>query len=133
MQLGTYMTKPASGRSGPRSGLGRNLAFFGLLCVALSANAASYQGTVSHVWAYQGKVYLIVDNGGFDGSPGSCPSSANAMQYMMDPATPYGRALISIAMTAKVTGRLIYIGGDGICTNGPGGTAEGIAHMDFKG
>lgn len=133
MQSRTNMSKTAVDRPGPSSSVGRTLAFLGTLCVALSANAASYQGTVSHVWAFQGKVYLIVDNGAFDGSPGSCPTSSNAMQYVMDPATPYGRALMSIAMTAKVTGRLIYVAGDGACTSGPGGTAEGIVHMDFKG
>jgi hypothetical protein len=127
------MPTTTSVKSLPTINASRTLALITLLCAALSANAASFQGIVSHVWGAQGKIYLIVDNGAFDGSPGSCPASANSMQYVMDPATPFGRALISIAMTAKVTGRLIYVAGDGNCAGWAGGTAEGIVHMDFKG
>jgi hypothetical protein len=85
------------------------------------------------VWAYQGKVYFIIANGAFDGSSGSCPWAANSMMYAADPTTPWGRSLISIALTAKLTARLVYIGGDGACAPAPGGNAEGIVHMDFKG
>ena len=111
----------------------RMTSILGLCAAVTAASAASYQGTISNVWAYGTKVYVIVGDGGFDGSSGSCPLAGNKMMFAIDPNTPYGRALLSIALTAKVTGRLAYVGGNSICEGGPGTNAEGLATIDLKG
>ena len=114
----------------------RHLASTAALCLGLAATAShatSYQGTVSNVWAYGTKIYVIVGDGAFDGSSGSCPLAGNKMMFAIDPGTAYGRALLSIVLTAKVTGRLAYVAGNGVCEGGPGNNAEGLASIDFKG
>lgn len=106
---------------------------FGLLASTPLVLAAVYQGTVVNVAPFNGKVHIVVANGNFDGSPGACPSG-NAMIYGIDPNTAYGRAMVSVALTAKVTGRLVWAVGDANCEWGsPFGQGEGLSGLDLKG
>ena len=104
-----------------------------LLATSTVAISAQYQGTVANVTPYNGKVYVVVSNGNFSGDAGSCPAG-NAMIYIIDPATPFGQSLVAVALSAKLTGRLVWAVGDGVCSGGsPYGLGEGLSGMDLKG
>jgi hypothetical protein len=109
-----------------------------LSVMALSAHAANYQGVVSNVTPYNGRIYVAIGEGGFDGAASACAvgSVGMGMIYAIDPATAFGRSLVTVALAAKLTGKLVYAIGDGACAAGapfPGGTGEGLAGMDLKG
>ena len=58
------------------------------------------------------------------------------MIYSIDPSTPFGRSLVAVAISAKLSGRTVYAIGDGSCTGGapfPSGVGEGLVGMDLKG
>jgi len=58
------------------------------------------------------------------------------MIYAVDPSTPFGRTLVAVALSAKLSGRLVYAIGNGTCTGGNpynGGNAEVLIGMDLKG
>lgn len=99
------------------------------------ARGAAYQGIITHVYPSNGMVYVLVANGAFDGSQGNCPSPGNAMLFSLDPATAFGRALLSVALSAEVSGKTVWAAGDSVCTGGsPYGTSsEGLVGMDLKG
>ena len=100
-----------------------------------AAMAANYQGTISNVTPFNGKVFVIVSGGGFDGPSGTCPSGSS-MIYSADPSTIFGRTLVAVALSAKLSGRLVYAIGDGVCTGGspfPNGVGEGLLGVDLKG
>ena len=97
-----------------------------------STYASSYQGTVVDTYAAGGNIYIILDSGAF-GSPNTCANGARGI-YGIDPTTPYGRAMLSIALTAKVTGRLVWAAGDGNCTPTVLGVpVENLVQIDLKG
>jgi hypothetical protein len=51
-------------------------------------------------------------------------------------ASDFNKVMISIALSAKVTGIIVYMAGDGVCTNGNpynGGGSEGLVYLDLKG
>jgi len=105
---------------------------------ALPTYATVYQGTVTNVTAAFGTIYVFINNGSFGGSQGSCPTGTGMVFSI--PASPsasdFGKAMVSIALTARVTGQLVYAAGDGICTNGNpynGTGSEGLAYLDLKG
>lgn len=105
-----------------------------LICSS-AANAANYQGTISNVAPLDGKVFVVVQSGYFDGAASQCVSG-NAMVYGVDPATPFGRTLVAVALSAKLTGKLVYAIGNGVCAVGSPfapGNSEGLAGMDLKG
>jgi hypothetical protein len=102
------------------------------------AHATAYQGTVTNVSvSSNGAVaFVVVSNGGPAG--GSCPLNSNSMVFSipLSPATDAGKALLSLAMSAKVTGLLVYAVGDGNCTGTNiynGGPSETLLIMDLKG
>lgn len=99
-----------------------------------SALAYSYQGTVSNVYANGGLIHVIVSAGSFDsGNSGPCLSLSGNGVYSIDPATSYGRAMVAIAITAKATGRLVWVAGNGTCTSAGGTAAESLVSIDLKG
>jgi len=116
--------------------LGAFLISLGAFSASSVAIAASYQGTVSNVTPYNGKVYVVVSSGGFDGTASTCPSGSG-MIYSIDPTTPFGRSLVAVSLSAKLTGRLVYAIGDGTCAGGspfpPTGAGEGLVGLDLKG
>lgn len=114
----------------------RNLFLVAAYIFSSHANAASYQGTISNISVYLNKIYMVVTNGTFDGTPSTCGTTAN-MVFWFDPATSAGKAALALAITAKTTGRLVYVIGDGVCVGGSiylnSGMSEGLLGLDFKG
>lgn len=100
------------------------------------AMAASYQGYVSNVMAFNGSVYVAIGGGNFDGAAGSC-ANGSGMIYSIDPSTPGGKALLALAISAKLTGKLVYSIGSGACTPGSpfggGSSSEVLQGLDLKG
>lgn len=96
--------------------------------------AANYQGYVTSVYPYNTLVYVVISNGAFDGGSSTC-RSATDMVYSFDPSTAIGRAIMAVALTAKVSGVLVYAAGTSSCTTGSpfGGGSEGLRGMDLKG
>lgn len=82
---------------------------------AASAQAANYEGKIVSVFSANGKVYVVVNSGAFDGAPSPCTSQSGMMIYALDPASSFGRALFAVALTAKVSERRVYVAGDGVC------------------
>lgn len=101
------------------------------------ATAAAYQGTISSVFPYNGLVYIALTGGGFDGAATNCQSGFNdVMIYAVDPGTPFGRALVSTALAARVSGKTVYAVGNGVCGNGNpynGRSYETLNGLDLKG
>ena len=101
------------------------------------AHASSYQGTLTNVTPYNSLVFLGVSGGGFDGGASSCFANATSMVYSFDPSTAQGKAILAAALSAKLTGRLVYIYGNAVCPgagnpyNGQG--SENMIGIDLKG
>lgn len=113
--------------------MGKVIALWASALFGWSAAAASYQGTVQNVTPNNGKVYVRVVNGYFDGATSACASSGT-MIYAIDPSTPFGRSLVAVALAAKLTSTLVYAIGDGVCVGGaPYGNGEGLVGLDLKG
>jgi hypothetical protein len=88
---------------------------------------------VSNVHALNGSVFVYVVNGAFDCAASSCPT-AGGMWYRADPATPFGRSLVALATAAKLSGRIVYASGDGVCGSGSSAPpAEFLLELDLKG
>jgi len=64
-------------------------------CRSAAADAANYQGTITNVAPLDGKVFIVVQSGNFDGAVSQC-ISGNAMVYWVDPATPFSRTLVAL-------------------------------------
>lgn len=104
-----------------------------LFLCSKSVFASAYQGKVTNVFAHAGKVFVTVAGGAFDG-PVSCTTTTDYIMLWIEPGTSYGKALISIALTAKTTDRLTWVAGDSTCIPGPSGiTTEQLTSMDLKG
>lgn len=99
---------------------------------ASSTFAGSYQGKVTHIFAYGGKVFVRIGEGGWDSS-NTCTTSSSGFEVWLDPADDYGKALLSIALVSKTTDRLVWVAGSGSCIDGPRGKAEGFNGIDLKG
>ena len=95
---------------------------------AATANAAYYQGVVTSVQANGGKVLVVVSNG--SGS-GLCGSTA---VFYLDPTVEYEKVMLSIAMSARVTGLLVWVGADDTCqTAWPITNTQHMVAIDLKG
>jgi hypothetical protein len=106
-----------------------------LIGACIQATAANYQGTVSHVMPYNGKVYIVIQNGSFDGAASACPFNGASMVYGIDLSNAFGHALEAVALSARLTGKLVYAVGDGNCIAGnpfAGSTSESLAGLDIK-
>lgn len=107
-----------------------------LLCILLfqvsESEAGSYQGEVTNVFAYGSKVFVTVKNGSFDNST-TCTGSTTELKLWLDPSTDYGKALLSIVLTAKTTERVVWTLGSNSCISGPTGQAEELSAIDLKG
>ncbi|SMF57453.1 hypothetical protein SAMN02745866_03676 [Alteromonadaceae bacterium Bs31] len=98
----------------------------------LNAFAGSYQGIVRNIFAYNGKIFFEVYNGGFDNST-TCTTKPDRLGFWFVPDEPYKEALMSIVLTAKVTEKLVWAKGSGTCIDGPMGKSEELKHIDLKG
>ncbi len=89
-------------------------------------NASAYQGIISSIAPFNNKVYVVIDSGGWDGSVGSCQGNTVNAIFVIDPSTQFGRLLYATALSAKLTGRLVYVMGNGTCVGGaPYGSGYG--------
>jgi len=98
--------------------------------------ASAYQGQVLSVTPYNGLVYVNVGNGGFDGASSACPNGSS-MVYSFAPTTPFGNSMLAVLLSAKLTGRVVYMYGNGNCVMGTpySGSigSETLGGVDFKG
>ena len=112
-------------------------AAFLALVITSPAESANYEGIVTHVAPLNGKVYVALGGGAFDGPASACQGNyGSSMVYSIDPNTPFGRSLVAVALSAKLSGLLVYAMGDGSCAWGnpfPGAMNEGMVGMDLKG
>lgn len=93
-------------------------------------NASSYQGKVTNVTATGGKIIITLQNGSGSASCGS----ANGTRYYLDPSVDIDKVVISLAITAKVADKLVWVMGNGSCIAGwPYYDAEKLTDFDFKG
>jgi hypothetical protein len=115
------------------------LRFFAIALAAMlgEAHASSYQGTIQNVTPFGSRVFVTLTSGGFDGSASPCYTTAGPMVYSFDPSTALGKSIMATALSAKLTGKLVYVYGDGSCPslqnpyNGQG--SENIQGIDLKG
>ncbi len=91
----------------------RIIKFSWMLCVAMLGtsvvNAGDYTGSIKQVFAANQKVYILLENG----SGSSTCGAGNS--FSIDPTTELGKAMISIALTAKTTNNAVWVGGTGTC------------------
>ena len=109
-----------------------------LLLAAGAANAANYQGFITNVTPVNGRLFISIGGGGFDGgTPSTCYTSSTSMIYSIDVSTANGKAVLATALSAKLTGRQVYVYGDGTCPAGgnayDGKGSEAMAGIDLKG
>lgn len=72
-----------------------------LLSLPMYTHATSYQGYVKNVFALYGKIFIYFIGGG---SRSFCEQeSAERFIAWIDPETEYGKAMLSISITAKIT------------------------------
>ena len=101
-----------------------------------SASAANYNGFVTNVAPVNGRVYIVVSGGGFDGAASTCYVNAASMIYSFDGTTPAGKLIMAAALTAKATKAQVYAFSDGSCLPGnpfTGSGSENIYGIDYKG
>jgi len=106
-------------------------AFFAVV-FSCASFAGSYQGTVKSVFAYNGKIYVLMREGHYDNA-NTCTGNANQFHAWVDPSTEFGKALISIALAAKVSGKVVWAAGNNSCSAGALGLAEHLIALDLKG
>ena len=115
----------------------KKIAAAALLLAAFGANAASYQGLINNVTPNNGRLFIAVNAGGFDGAGSSCYAVTTTMIYSVDLSTATGKALLAVALSAKLTGKQVYVYGDGTCAtvgnpyDGKG--SENMTGIDLKG
>jgi hypothetical protein len=103
-----------------------------------TAAATTYQGYVTNVTAPNGAIYVALNNGTFAGGSGSCPNGTGIVLAI--PSTPsasdFGKTMMALAMSAKLTGLLVYAVGDGNCAYPSpysGSSTEALIYFDLKG
>ena len=101
-----------------------------------SANASNFQGTINNVTPMGSMVWIAL-TGAFDGAGSTCVPGTTGMTFAFDPSTAIGKAFLATALSAKVTGKLVYAMGTATCqaSGNPynGGGAELLYGIDLKG
>lgn len=104
----------------------------GLISVSTVCAASSYQGTVTNIFAHSDKVYVRVANGHYD-NKSACVSTDNSIEVWLDPNAEFGKALLSLALVAKTSDKLVWLATDDICISGPRGIAVAkLVALDLK-
>lgn len=107
-----------------------------ILSMTLSAQvlASDFSGLVMGIFAINGKAYIAMGNGSYNGPVSPCSAATDSAYYMIDLSTPFGRVQYSNALAAKVTGHRAYAHGDGSCNGNPygGAGAEVMLGIDFR-
>lgn len=94
---------------------------------------AWYQGYVTNVFPFDhmnGRVYIVVSGGS-----GDSPCVRND-HYWIDPNSAIGKSFVATAIAAKLTNKLVWVGGDDSvsCHSGsPLDGAQKVMAIDLKG
>ena len=83
--------------------------------------AADFSGLVLSIFVINGRAYVAMGNGSYNGPVSPCSPAADNAYYMIDLNTAFGRVQYSNALAAKVTGHRAYAHGDGSCNSNPYG------------
>jgi len=110
----------------------KSVIFIAMVILSSTANAGSYQGYITNVFAHSGKIFILVKNGTF-GNSTTCTGFTDRLSLWIDPSTDYGKALISISLTAKSSNKLVWVTGSTTCITGPLGNSEQLSAIDLKG
>lgn len=73
-----------------------------------SAYASYYQGYVVSIMADGGRILVVLANG-------SGQSTCGNPRFYLDPNVAYDRAMLSLAISAKLTEKLVYVSGNDNC------------------
>ena len=108
-----------------------SISFF--LFTLVTPTHAWYQGYVTNVFPVDhmnGRVYIVLSGGNGD-SP-----RVKDNHYWIDPNSAVGKSLVATALTAKLTNKMVWVGGDGAipCHEGwPADGAQKATSIDLKG
>jgi hypothetical protein len=112
------------------------IGLLGAVIFSTKADAAHYQGYVTNFFPIGGMAYFVVGNGVFAGSVSACALN-NSMVFALDPSTGFGKVLIATVLSAKLSGKLVYAVGDGVCAEAgspfPNSKYEKLLGIDLKG
>ncbi len=104
-----------------------------LLCVG-TAYACYFHGYVTDIQTVGGIALVQLSNG--SGAQFACTatSTTGPALFWFDPTTSYGQATMALAITAKATGTLVYIQGNGTCTSAwPESNSEQVSTLSWSG
>jgi hypothetical protein len=105
--------------------------FLVLVIFSPATLATAYQGKVTNVFAWNGKIFVHFTEGG---TADYCSQSLDRYIAWIDPESEYGKTMITLAISAKLSGRLVWVAGNGSCISaGSGRYAEVLTAIDLKG
>lgn len=106
------------------------LSFFVLFAGECSAQSLLENARITrvHVAPESTGVYVWYEGGTLNGTPACTYPNASLHWFVIDDANPKRKELMTIALSAQLTGRLVRIGGYGTCN--AGGT-EKISWMEI--
>ena len=97
-----------------------------ILCIG-TAQAGNYQGYVTDVQTVGGIALVQLSNG-------SGQLLCSTPLFWFDPTTAYGQSEMALAITAKATGTVVYIQGNGTCTSAwPESNSEQVSTLSWSG
>lgn len=108
----------------------RRYVFLLFSAASFGVDASSYQGKVSNVFAYEGSIYIALNNGYYD-SEHTCGDGRAV--FRIDQRTSYGKSPLAMALAAKTAQGLVWAAGDDSCIpGGPYGKFEMLTAVDLK-
>ena len=106
----------------------KRLLLLSSLGLSTPALCADYQGIVTSVQASGGKVLIRMGNGTGTGLCSTPPV------FYLDPAVEYDKIMLTLALSAKLSGLLTYVAASGTCeTAWPLNGAQKLQDIDLKG
>ncbi|WP_323141132.1 hypothetical protein [Massilia phyllosphaerae] len=110
--------------------------FMAMFLSAFAANAwaSDFYGYVAGIFVINGKVFVSVNNGNFNGAISPCSSSSDSGYYIIDINSTFGKLEYSNVLAAKATGHRVYVRGDGSCNGNAYGAvgAEIMLGVDLR-
>ncbi len=98
-----------------------------IFALPIYASAGAYQGKVTNVMASGGKVIITLQNGSSTDS-----TCGNGTRYYLDPSVDIDKVIISMAITAKISNKLVWVMGSGCISVWPYYNAEKVTDFDLK-
>lgn len=101
---------------------------------AVNAWASDFYGYVAGIFVINGKVFVSVNNGSFNGAISPCSSSSDSGYYIIDINSTFGKMEYANVLAAKATGHRVYVHGDGSCNGNAYGAvgAEIMLGVDLR-